>query len=100
MPIIATAATAPNNAASTTTLSSEIEKDAIHSRITSENKIRICVQKRKMVISFSTDLALSSSYALPLIHALSSTETMPSFHTAAFDQIIIPTKNGVFHFYT
>ena len=60
-PMITTAANAPDNAASTISLSSEIEKDAIHSRITSENTIRICVQKRKMDVSLSTDLALSSS---------------------------------------
>ena len=62
--IIATAANALNKATSTTALSSEIKKDTI----------RVYVQKRKMDVSLSTHLALSSSYVLPPIHALSSTE--------------------------
>ena len=69
-PMITIAANAPD----------EIKKDAIYLRINSENKIKNCVQKRKMDVSLATDSALSSFYALSLIHTLSSSETMPAFH--------------------
>ena len=70
-PMLATAANAPNNAASTTSLFSDIENDAIHSRITSEKTIRICVQKEKWMFRFQrTWHSLHLMRCLLFIHCL------------------------------